>query len=161
MNIEDWYRRYGPMVLRRCRTMLRHEAQAMDAMQDVFVRLMRHEHRLHDEAPAALLLKMATHECLNRIAAEKRAPLDGDDAVLQQIAAATGNEESRLNARMVLDRLFRRERESTRLIAVLHLVDGMTLEEVAAETGLSVSGVRKRLRELKARLERMNMVEHV
>ena len=40
----------------------------------------------------------------------------------------------------------------TGVIAVLHHVDGMTLEEVAAEVGLSVSGVRKRLRTLKARL---------
>jgi hypothetical protein len=31
----------------------------------------------------------------------------------------------------------------------------MTLEEVAAEVGMSVSGVRKRLRGLKARLEGM------
>ena len=35
-------------------------------------------------------------------------------------------------------------------MAVMHLLDGMTLEEVAAEFGLSVSGVRKRLRTLKA-----------
>jgi RNA polymerase sigma-70 factor (ECF subfamily) len=35
---------------------------------------------------------------------------------------------------------------------VLHHVDGFSLEEVAAEVGLSVSGVRKRLRTLKARL---------
>jgi RNA polymerase sigma-70 factor (ECF subfamily) len=34
-------------------------------------------------------------------------------------------------------------------MAVLHFVDGLTLEEVAAETGLSVSGVRKRLRGLR------------
>ena len=37
---------------------------------------------------------------------------------------------------------------STRSLAVMHLVDGMTLEEVARESRLSVSGVRKRLRGL-------------
>ena len=42
---------------------------------------------------------------------------------------------------------------SSQTIAVMHLVDGMTLEEVAAEAGMSVSGVRKRLRTLRARLE--------
>jgi RNA polymerase sigma-70 factor (ECF subfamily) len=35
-------------------------------------------------------------------------------------------------------------------MAVMHYVDGMTYEEVAREVGLSVSGVRKRLRTLKA-----------
>ena len=36
-------------------------------------------------------------------------------------------------------------------MAVMHFVDGLTYEEVAAEVGLSVSGVRKRLRTLKGR----------
>ncbi len=36
-------------------------------------------------------------------------------------------------------------------MAVLHYVDGMTLEEVASHVGMSVSGVRKRLRLLKQR----------
>jgi RNA polymerase sigma-70 factor (ECF subfamily) len=35
----------------------------------------------------------------------------------------------------------------------LHLLDGLTLEEVAQEVGLSVSGVRKRLRTLRAHVE--------
>ena len=37
-------------------------------------------------------------------------------------------------------------------MAVLHYVDGLTLEEVAEETGMSVSGVRKRLRGLRTSL---------
>ena len=36
-------------------------------------------------------------------------------------------------------------------MAVMHYVDGMTLEEVARNVGLSVSGVRKRLRQLRER----------
>jgi RNA polymerase sigma-70 factor (ECF subfamily) len=34
-------------------------------------------------------------------------------------------------------------------MAVLHFVDGLTFEEVARHTGLSVSGVRRRLRKLR------------
>jgi len=51
-----------------------------------------------------------------------------------------------------------REQASTRTIAVMHLVDGLTLEEVAREVGLSVSGVRKRLRTLKARVAELEGV---
>ncbi len=42
----------------------------------------------------------------------------------------------------------------------MHYVDGMTLEEVAGEVGLSVSGVRKRLRTLKARVEGMEVSDY-
>jgi DNA-directed RNA polymerase specialized sigma24 family protein len=40
----------------------------------------------------------------------------------------------------------------------LHLVDGMTLEQVAAEVGLSVSGVRNRLRRLKKHVKELENV---
>ena len=50
---------------------------------------------------------------------------------------------------MVLDWLFNRHPDSSRTIAVLHYVDGLTLEQVASEIGMSVSGVRRRLRKLR------------
>ena len=52
------------MVLRRCRALLRNDAKAQDAMQDVFVALLRHRDRLQDESPAALLLRVATNVSL-------------------------------------------------------------------------------------------------
>jgi RNA polymerase sigma factor (sigma-70 family) len=58
----------------------------------------------------------------------------------------------------VLNRLFGAEPESSQVIAVMHHVDGMTHEEVAAEVGLSVSGVRKRLRKLRRRLHELDSV---
>ena len=57
--------------------------------------------------------------------------------------------EDQLGAKRFLNRIFGREEESWRVMAVLHLVDGMTLEEVARECGLSVSGVRHRLRKIR------------
>ena len=45
--------------------------------------------------------------------------------------------------------IFTNEKTSTRTIAVLHYVDKLTLEETADFVGLSVSGVRKRLRKLR------------
>ena len=69
--------------------------------------------------------------------------------------AAWDETEGRTEARDLLAKLFGRERESTRTMAFLHYVDGMTLEEVAGETGLSVSGVRKRLRGLRASLREL------
>ena len=61
--------------------------------------------------------------------------------------------EERLSARRILDRIFRRHEASTKVIAVLHYLDGLTLEEVAEQVGLSVSGVRKRLDGLKSKSE--------
>jgi len=166
LDVESHYLRYGPMVLRRCRTLLRDPAKAEDAMQDVFVSLIRSEDRLREEAPGALLLRVATNVCLNRLRGDKRHPEDAheDDDLAVRIAQADdggGDAESRTLARSVLGKLFGADdplAASTRSLAFMHLVDGMTLEEVARESRLSVSGVRKRLRGLKGRLAELEGV---
>jgi RNA polymerase sigma-70 factor (ECF subfamily) len=154
LDVEDLYRRYGPMVLRRCRWMLRDESWARDAMQDVFVQLLRRQDVLTVDHPSSLLHRMSTNICLNLLRSRKRRPEDSDDELLMRIASADDHGRA-IEARSVLDRLFGREKESTRTIAVMHLLDGYTLEEVARETGLSVSGVRKRLRALRAHVREL------
>ena len=151
VDVEVLSERYGPMVLRRCRTMLADDDRALDAMQETFVKLLVHQDRLDERAPASLLYRTATRVCLNRIRTRQRHPEDADEGLLQKIANADEPEGNTV-ARFVLGRLFGREVESTRTIAVLHYVDGMTLAEVAREVGMSVSGVRKRLRRLRANL---------
>ena len=152
MDVEILYQKYGPMVLRRCRRLLRDEDCAMDAMQDVFVRVLQRGDHLKAIYPSSLLYRIATNVCLNRIR-DQRLDLPGDE-VLMHIAGME-DPEPRLDARAMLDRLFARHRDSTRTIAVLHFVDGLTLAEVAQEVGMSVSGVRKRLRGLRESLEKL------
>ena len=162
LDVEGLYLRYGPMVLRRCRAVLRNAAAAEDAAQEVFVTALRHQGRLHDEAPGALLLRIATNTCLNRLRGERRRPEDSepdpDQVLALRIASADDGGESaegRAVARNLLAKLFRADdplAASTRTLAFMHLVDGLTLDEVAREAGLSVSGVRKRLRTLRGRL---------
>jgi RNA polymerase sigma-70 factor (ECF subfamily) len=157
LDLEALYRKYGPMVLRRCRALLRNEEDALDAMHETFVRLLRAQARLDDHAPSSLLYKTATRVCLNLLRSRHRrreAPADDPDALLQRIAAS-GDGYARVGAFRLLDRLFRDELESTQTLAVLHPYDGLTLDEVALHSGLSVSGVRKRLSKLRASLREL------
>jgi RNA polymerase sigma-70 factor, ECF subfamily len=155
-DVESYYERYGPMVLRRCLSLLRSDAQAQDAMQDVFVAVLRHNDRLDDAAPAALLLRVATNVCLNRLRSQRTWAEDGDDEQLRRIASTAHQVgEGRALARDLLRKLFRADdplAASSQTIAVMHFLDGMTLEEVARNAGMSVSGVRKRLDKVRARL---------
>ncbi|MCU0241921.1 MAG: sigma-70 family RNA polymerase sigma factor [Vicinamibacteria bacterium] len=150
IDVDALYQRYGPMVLRRCRQLLRDEDEAMDALQDVFVNLIRSRERLTDAYPSSLLYRMATNRCLNRLRDRARAPSLPGDEVLNQIA-----ERVDLDTPIWVDRLLGRHPESTRVMAVLHYLDGMTLAQVARECRMSVSGVRKRLRGLRASLQKM------
>lgn len=127
-------------------------------MHDVFVQVLSRQEQLNDRAPSSLLFRIATNVCLNRIRSRKRRPEDADSDVLVQIAETT-DPAARSAARAVLDRLFRNEPDDTAVIAVLHLHDKMTLQEVAAEVGMSVSGVRKRLEKLRAKLHNLEVFE--
>ena len=140
VDIEGFYERYGPMVLRRCRALLRNDAKAQDAMQDVFVALLRHQDRLQNEAPAALLLRVATNVCLNRLRTERRRPEDPDDERLLQIA---GTSDADGDGRTPGARACWRSSSAPttrwppapRPSRSCTSVDGMTLEEVARESG--------------------------
>jgi RNA polymerase sigma-70 factor, ECF subfamily len=151
IDSHSYYTTYGPMVLRRCRKLLGDDQAARDAMHDVFVQILTRADDLVDQAPSSLLFRIATNVCLNRLRTKRRRPEDGDPDLVAAIAERT-DPSARSAARSALDALFRQEPNDTALIAVLHLHDKMTLEEVAAEVGMSVSGVRKRLAKLRTKL---------
>jgi RNA polymerase sigma-70 factor (ECF subfamily) len=154
VDVEVWFRTWGPMVHRRCSALLKNEAEADDATQEVFVRLVRRQQAggVVDDKPVSYLWKVATHVCLNRLRTRRRRPEDGGDADVLELIAAVDDGVGTSPLRRALDRVFANEPPSTRTMAVLHYVDGLTLDETAAEMGMSVSGVRKRLRVLKARI---------
>lgn len=152
IEVEAVYRKFGPMVLRRCRKLLGDESEALDATQDTFVQLLRAGERLHGEAISSLVYRVATNVCLNHIRSRKRRPAAPVDDLVAEIAGLD-QPELRVLSRLGLRRLFAQEHESSAVIAVLHLCDGLTLEEVAEATGMSISGVRKRLQRLKKRLK--------
>ncbi len=141
------------MVLRRCRRLLYDDHSAKDAMQEVFVQLLRKQETITMEYPSSLLYRMATNISLNMIRSQKRrSEVSHEDTLVHQIASYDENFAGS-EARTLLDKIFRREKPSTKLIALYHFIDGMTLEETAKEVNMSVSGVRKRLRLLKERLQ--------
>jgi RNA polymerase sigma-70 factor (ECF subfamily) len=153
INVAAWYEKYGPMVIRRCRGILKNEDEAMDAVQDVFVNLMRWKLRLKGQYPSSLLYTMATNICLNRLRGRKRGVGEdfpgrfADDERFAAVEEGYGQTE----AEMLTGAILKEESEETRLICFMYHADGMTLREIGEAVGLSVSGVRKRLEAFKAR----------
>jgi RNA polymerase sigma-70 factor (ECF subfamily) len=136
------------MVMRRCRSLLKDEEEAADAMQDTFVRLLRHKDRLEERGPSSLLYTIATNVCLNRMRSVRRDKSDAAGEALERIAVDSDHEEQVL-AGHFLEQLFREQKDDTRTMAICHYLYGMTLEETARLCDMSVSGVRKRLRGLR------------
>ncbi|HSI03480.1 MAG TPA: sigma-70 family RNA polymerase sigma factor, partial [Myxococcota bacterium] len=94
IDIEDAYRRFGPMVVRRCRALLADQEQAVDAMHDVFVRLIQSGDRLDDRGMSSLLYRIATNVSLNKLRTRRRKPENANDDLLAALAHATDVEDS-------------------------------------------------------------------
>jgi RNA polymerase sigma-70 factor (ECF subfamily) len=153
IDVAAWYEKYGPMVMRRCRSLLRSEDEAMDAVQDVFLNLLLSQKRLRPAFPSSLLYTMATNVCLNRIRARKReAPGDffSDGGNFFPVVDEGSGQ---VDAELLVQAILKGESEQTRAICFMYYADGMTLEEIGKTVGASISGVRKKLLAFKKRAQ--------
>ena len=152
IDVESFYIRYGPMVLRRCRRMLKNEQSAFDAAQEVFLKILSNRNRLSGAYPSALLYRVATNVCLNRIRNERKHALNGYLDILHNTAFFESPQEDR-SAHKLLEYILGKERESSKKIAVMYFVDGMTIKEIAETMNLSISGIHKRLDKLRRKIQ--------
>ena len=150
INVEALYEKYGPMVIRRCRKILRNEDDALDAVQDVFVNLLLTGLRLHDKYPSSLLFTIATNVCLNRLRNSKRLSLkDFSNEEDHKPFIDEGFEQ--VEAEIVMESILKDESEINRSIYFMYHIDGMTLKEIGETVGLSIAGVSKRIDAFKNR----------
>ena len=151
IDIAAWYEKYGPMVIRRCRKILKSEEDALDAVHDVFLNLLNAKPRLHGQFPSSLLYTMATNICLNRLRKLKWETMkDYSDDLKARACIDEGF--AQVEAEMLVEVILKDETEINRAIGYMYHVDKMTLREIGEVVGLSISGVRKRLESFMGRL---------
>ena len=144
LDVADLYRRYGDLVMGRCRTLLGDEESARDATQEVFLRLHRYRKRFRGEAsPSTYLFHITTTTCLNRLRSRKRHPEDPVGEVPIQAYNDTLLETIQL--RDLLARVLSHADKKTRAIILYHYADGMTYKEIGSVMGLSGAAIRKRV----------------
>lgn len=151
LDITALYRRYGDLVIGRCRTLLRNEADAQDATQEVFLKLHRHRDSFRGESsPSTWIFRITTTTCLNRIRTRRRRPEEPVGEL-----PPVGTTDSLLDAlavRDLLDRLLAGQDERTQDCVVYHYVDGMTHDEIGQILGVTGAAVRKRIGTFRAAL---------
>jgi RNA polymerase sigma factor (sigma-70 family) len=152
IDIESFYVHYGPMVLRRCRRMLKNEQSAYDAMHEVFLKVVSNQNRLTGAYPSALLYRMATNVCLNRIRNERKHSLNEYLSILHNTSFFE-NQELETSTRNLLGYILEKEKETPQKIAVMYFINGMTIKEIAETMKLSISGVHKHLDKLRRRIK--------
>jgi RNA polymerase sigma-70 factor (ECF subfamily) len=145
-ELEELYASYGYAVHRRAKRLLGSEAEADDALQEVFMRVQRYADSFRGEAPLAWLYRITDRHCFDVIRRRKRVAGAGESAsaldAREQTADPGSAEPDR--ARLAVQ-VLGSVNAGTREVAVLYFVDELTQEEVAKEVGVSRKTVKKRL----------------
>lgn len=137
--------------------MLKDEQSAYDAMHEVFLKVLSNQSRLTGTYPSALLYRIATNVCLNKIRNERKHAISEYLHILCNISFFENQEED-VTARYLLEYVIEREKESTRKIAVMYFINGMTIKEIAMTVKLSVSGVHKQLEKLRRKISEKGVI---
>ncbi len=146
-SVEELYREYGATVLRRARVILGDEQAAMDAMQEVFVKVLRKGAQFRGEAsPMTWLYRVTTNYCLNVIRDRSRRR----ELLMRQRPDSESSEHHGGEERLALATLLRKIPQELREIAVYYYADQMNQDEIAALLGVSRRTVGNRLEEFRA-----------
>jgi RNA polymerase sigma-70 factor (ECF subfamily) len=153
--LEAAWRLHGNSVHRTCRNMLGQSADADDAAQEVFLRVLRKARSFAGGARfSTWLYRLTVNHCLNvrrrprLVLAEEPDALPGRGDAPDAAALAA-------DARAELDRLLQRLSPEARTVLVLREIEELSYAEIAAVLGIPEGTVMSRLSRARARLLEM------
>ena len=146
-GIDELYRTHGPSVLRRARAMLGSEAEALDALHEIFLDLLARPAQLDGVVKRmAWLYRKVTFHCLKQIRDR-----DGHSRIVRALLhpdRASPRAEQLTTVRDLLAMLPGRLAE----VAVYYYVDEMTHAEIAGILGVPEGTSKSRLSAARAQL---------
>ncbi len=161
-HLTELYRRFGPAVYRVALGLTHDEEEAMDIMQDTFLAYMR-DPSSRGASPFTVLYQIATHKAVDRL--RRRSRWSGSLGILsvtdeekaeqrREVETAHEGGTGRVEALQDLAVLTADESPRALTAAVLHFVEGHTLEEVGQVLGLSRKTASKLLHRLVERVRK-------
>lgn len=149
VDVDQLYRRYAPMVLRRIRRFY-DGPEAEEVLHEVFLRAIEKlDSFRHDASPVTWLYRLTTNYCLNRLRNNSRraALLEREGPELQKRQVQSAAQEGSIFLRQLWKLL---DPELVQ-VGTYYYIDGMTHDEIAQVLGVSPRTVGYRLKKLETR----------
>lgn len=149
------YERFGFPVYRRCLRILRDPALAEDALQDVFVRVLRFGGGFRGGSLLAWLLRIADRAALDRIGRD--GALAAWRPELEEAPELASSHLQEPEASRLLSEFLAALPRHLQEVAVLSYLDGMSQAEMAVALGCSTMTVKRRIRALHQRAQQLTV----
>jgi RNA polymerase sigma-70 factor, ECF subfamily len=140
-RISTLYRQLGPVIFSRCRRLLREEAAAQDATQEVFLRVLEHVDSIPTARAVPWVHRIATNYCYNVLRNERRRA----EMLGAEMEPRSGDDRSALANRNAARWLMKAAPEALRAPAWQFYVEERGQEEIAVQLGVSRRTVINRL----------------
>lgn len=150
-EVAELYERYGYLLWKRSHAILRAEELADDALQDVFLKVMRHGASLRSADSKLAWLYTVTERCCLDIIKRRARGLGPIDAVEDPAAVSSSPAEGR----DFLTRLLGGLAPVDRVLAILLFGEGCTQQEAAQRLGWSRQTINKKAKVIRARADEL------
>lgn len=161
-EVEALYKAHGQYVYQRCRALLGDGDEAYDALQEVFVKVIRARPRFDDDRPIlAWVNRVTTNHCLNRLRARRyrsHTSLEGRHTLLAD-SSPTAFLHRLYEQRDVVRRLLAATDERTQHVVVAYFFDEQPVERIGETLSISVPTVRRVMKRFLARARQKLVAE--
>lgn len=140
------YERYAHVLFHRCRSILRNDEEANDAVQETFARVIRNADQFRAQSsPLTWMYRISTNYCLNQLRNRRGREKKHEDH-REELGGpvSSGSDGTEVDQGRILA-LLEGADDETRACVVHTFFDDCTREEVATLVGISVPTVRKRV----------------
>lgn len=161
LNFDLLYRQYGPKVYGKCLSLLKDEAQAKDAMQEIFIRAFLKSSQFRQEAKVSTWLYSITYNyCMDFLKKQqsKRAKM-GED--LQEVISTV--EENEVDHYLLdrkiaeLNTVLEKLPSSDRKILLMKFQEEMSIKEMAQRKNKSEGAIKMKLNRAKAKARQLRI----
>jgi RNA polymerase sigma factor (sigma-70 family) len=157
-RFEELFLPYLDAAYNLARSIVQHDYDAQDVVQNAYLRAFKGFHRFRGRNPRAwflTIIRNAAYDWLNREAAEENLipyheEEHGDIILIQEPEHDPGSEERKERLQIALEQL----RLEFREVLVLYELEGFSYKEVAATLGIPVGTVMSRLSRARQRLRK-------
>ncbi len=145
-TVDGWYRRFGAVALRRANALLADEQAAADAVQEVFLSVLKERRTFRGEgSPLRWIYRITTNHCLNVLRDTRRR----EELLEAKVRPVQRSNPPIAEARASLGWVLARLPSELSEVAVHHYIDEMSLDEIGELLGVSRRTVAYRLRDFR------------
>ncbi len=148
-EIKIIHEKYGFLIYNRCLNLLGSEDEAMDAFQDIFMKLIKYKGTVKDnEVIIPWIYRVVKNHCLNVIRYRKKF---ADNEVLEYMPTG-GDFDDKISNKMLINQILSIHNQKVQDAVYYTYIEKLNQEEIRTITGQSPATIRRNLNKFKESL---------